>query len=133
MTKAVDFVNSGSPLPPTDRFEPNDKSSQAHRLWGRRPDIAATLDYWDDPVDVYRVRLARGQHLHVRAAARWSNAAVRLTLLRHEPKVRVARTARAGRTQRLSYRAPHTGWYDVSLLVKRHSGGRYTLQLSKGG
>jgi subtilisin family serine protease len=133
VTKAVDFVNSGSPLPPTDRFEPNDKSSQAHRLWGRRPDIAATLDYWDDPVDVYRVRLVRGQHLHVRAAARWSNAAVRLTLLRHEPKVRVARTARAGRTQRLSYRAPHTGWYDVSLLVKRHSGGRYALQLSKGG
>jgi hypothetical protein len=43
----------------------------------------------------------------------------------------VARTPSAGRTQQLAYRAPHTGWYDVSLLVKRHGGGRYTLQLTK--
>ena len=57
VAKAVDFLDSGSPLPPSDRFEPNDSVSQAHKLWGKRPAVDATLDYWDDPVDVYRVRL----------------------------------------------------------------------------
>jgi subtilisin family serine protease len=135
--RAVDFLNSGNPLPPSDRLEPNDALRQARTLWGKRPAFNATLDLWDDPVDVYRVRLARGERLHVRFAARWSNAKVRLTLLRPGAKSvlkgRVARTARAGKTQRLSYRAPHTGWYEVRLRIERHDGGRYSLNLTKSG
>ena len=57
VTKAVDFLSSGNPLPPSDRLEPNDSPSQARKLWGSRPAVDATLDFWDDPVDVYRVRL----------------------------------------------------------------------------
>jgi subtilisin family serine protease len=135
VTRAVDFLNSGNPLPPSDRLEPNDSLKQARKLWGRRPASDATLDFWDDPVDVYRVKLARGERLHVRFAARWSNAKVGLTLLRPGAKSllkgRVARTARAGKTQRLSYRAPHTGWYEVRLRLERHGGGRYTLDFTK--
>ena len=136
VTKAVNFLSSG-PLPPSDRFEPNDSLSQAHKLWGARPKLDATLDYWDDPRDVYRVRLVRGERLHVRAAARWSNAAVGLTLWApgtkslHGTRGRVAWTAHPGRTQRLSYRARHTGWYDVKLRIARHGGGRYALELTK--
>jgi subtilisin family serine protease len=127
--KAVDFLDSGNPLPPSDHFEPNDKPSQAHKLWGRRPALDATLDFWDDPVDVYRVKLARGQRLHVRVAARWSSAVVGLRIFATGGKG--VRTAHPGRTQRLAYRAPHTGWYDVKLRVMRHGGGRYALQLTK--
>ena len=45
----------------------------------------------------------------------------------------VARTARPGRTQQLSYRAPHSGWYAVKLRITRHGGGRYALHLTKSG
>lgn len=134
---AVDFLDSGSPLPPSDRFEPNDSAAQARKVWGKRPAVAATLDFWDDPVDVYRVHLDRGQDLHARLAAHWSQGLVDLTLWRPGLTVlrgtrgRVAATAHAGRTQRLSYRAPHAGWYFVQLRIAQHGTGRYALQLSK--
>ena len=131
VTKAVTFLSSGNPFPPSDRYEPNDSPSQAYRLWGKRPAVAATLDYWDDRADVYRVRLVRGERLHVRAAANWANAIVGLSVFGSDGKG--VRTRHSGRTQRLSYRAPHTGWYDVRLRAIRHGGGggRYALQLTK--
>jgi subtilisin family serine protease len=135
--KAVQFLNSGSPPPPSDRLEPNDGATQAPRVWGKRPDVTATLDYWDDPRDVYRVHLDKGQRLQAQFAAHWSQADVDLTLWRpglsglRGRKGRVATTASAGRTQRLAYRAQHTGWYYVQLRVVHHGGGRYALQLSK--
>ena len=64
--EAVDFLSSGNALPASDRFEPNDSISQAHKLWGKRPAVDATLDYWDDRVDVYRVKLQPGQRLQAR-------------------------------------------------------------------
>jgi subtilisin family serine protease len=134
VTKAVNFLSSENTLPPSDRFEPNDRLSQARKVWGKRPAFNATLDFWDDPRDVYRVRLVRGERLHVRVAAGWSNASVGLTLLSLQglPDT-VARTARPGRTQQLSYRAPHSGWYAVKLRITRHGGGRYALHLTKSG
>jgi hypothetical protein len=135
--KAVNFLDSGS-LPPSDRLEPNDDAPQAAKLWGKQPTFAATLDYWDDPADVYRVKLDKGQQLDARVAARWPNAAVELTLWRpgistvlHGHKGRVASTAGPASTQRLSYRAPRAGWYDLALRVMQHGSGRYTLKLAK--
>ncbi|HEX3453606.1 MAG TPA: S8 family serine peptidase [Gaiellaceae bacterium] len=129
--KAVDFLGSGNPLPPSDHFEPNDTPSQAHKLWGNRHKFDATLDYWDDRADFYRVRLLRGQRLHVRVAGRWSNASIGLSVF--AKGTGGVTTRHAGRTQRLSYRAPGTGWYDVKLKLERHGGGRYALQLTKSG
>lgn len=134
---AVNFLDSDSPLPPSDRLEPNDVSAQAPKLWGKQPSFAATLDYWDDPVDIYRVQLAQGQRLQARVAAHWANAAVDLSLWRpgsnvlHGHKGRVAVTAEPASTQRLSYRAPRAGWYYVALQITQHGGGRYTLRLAK--
>ncbi len=127
--KAVGFLDSGAALPPSDRFEPNDKPSQAHPLWGKRPAVTATLDYWDDRRDVYRVRLERGQRLHAFAQARWHQASVDLTLL--APTGKVAQSPRPGRTQRLGYRARRAGWYYLVLRVARHGFGRYALHLNK--
>ncbi len=138
VTKAVNFLSSGN-LPPSDRLEPNDSPSQARKLWGSRPRLDATLDFWDDPVDVYRVWLERGQRLDARLAAGWANASVDLTLLRPGPKSMHGRlslaapAAHPGKKQRLSYRAPHGGWYDLKLRIARHGGGRYTLDLTKSG
>jgi subtilisin family serine protease len=127
--KAVEFLQSGNPLPPSDHFEPNDTPSQAYKLWGNRPRLDATLDYWDDRADFYRVRLLRGQLLRVRAAAQWANASIGLSLL--AKGAGAVTTRHAGRTQRLTYRALRTGWYDVKLRIERHGGGRYALQLTK--
>jgi subtilisin family serine protease len=135
--KAVNFLASGT-LPPSDRLEPNDDASQAPKLWGKQPHFAATLDYWDDPADVYRVKLDRGQQLEARVAARWPGAAVDLsfwrpgtsTVLRGR-KGRIATTAGPASTQRLSYRAPKAGWYYVALRATQHGGGGYTLRLTK--
>jgi subtilisin family serine protease len=139
--KAVNFLSSGNSMPPSDRLEPNDSARQAgnSKLWGKRPGVSATLDAWDDPRDVYRVRLVRGQRVDVRAVARWSNAAVGLTLWRpgtkvlHGRKWLVARSRRPWKTQHVSYRAAHTGWYDVQLRIARNGGGRYTLHVTKRG
>jgi subtilisin family serine protease len=137
--KAVDFLDSGNPLPPSDHFEPNDSVSQAHKLWGKRPAFDATLDYWDDPLDVYRVRLLAGERLQARFAAQWSNASVDLTLRQpgtkslHGRAGIVAGTPGPGATQRLAYRAARGGWYYVELRIMRHGGGRYSLDLSKSG
>ena len=131
VTKAVDFLGSGV-LPPSDRLEPNDKPSLARKLWGNRPTVNATLDRWDDPVDVYSVRLERGQWLHARATAHWSHAIVGLSVFAKRGG-KVVRTKHQGQTQRLSFRAPSTGWYDVKLRTQHHGGGRYVLDLSKSG
>jgi subtilisin family serine protease len=129
--KAVDFLGAGNPPPPSDHFEPNDTVSQAYKLWGGHPRLDATLDYWDDRVDVYSVRLLRGERLHVRAAAHWANSSIGLSLL--AKGTGAVTTRHPGKTQRLSYRAPYTGWYDVKLRIERHGGGRYALQLTKSG
>jgi hypothetical protein len=134
VTKAVQALNS--PLPPVDRLEPNDKVSQARKLWGKRPGLDATLDYWDDRVDVYRVKLARGERLRARAAAQWPHASVGLSLWRpgtesvFRKRGAVARSPHPGTTQHLSYRARRGGWYYVELITG-HGGGRYALHLTK--
>src|SRR5262249_27602746 len=44
------------PVPPPDHFEPNDDvGTQTARLTGARGKLAATVDYWDDPSDIYPV------------------------------------------------------------------------------
>jgi subtilisin family serine protease len=137
VTSAVGFLSSGSPLPPADRLEPNDSTAQARKLWGKRPDLKATLDFWDDRVDVYRVNLARGQRLQARVSAEWAHAAVGLSLWRPGTKTvfrkhgAVAQTAHPGKRQRLSYRAQRGGWYYLVLRITHHGSGRYALQLSK--
>jgi subtilisin family serine protease len=139
VANAVDFLDSGSPLPPSDRLEPNDSVGQARKLWGERPELKATLDYWDDRNDVYRVHLLRGQKLQARVSAQWAHASVELSLWPPGTKTifrkhgAVAQTAHAGKRQHLSYRAPRGGWYYVELRVKNHGGGRYALQLGKSG
>ena len=90
-------------------------------------------------MDVYRVRLERGQRLHARLEAGWANASAGLTLLRPGPKSShgrpslAARTAHPAALQRLSYRALRGGWYDLEARIAHHGGGHYALDLTKSG
>jgi thermitase len=126
VAKAVAAVTEGA-LPPSDHFEPNDSLLQAYRLRGSRPTVRATLDYWDDPVDIYRVKLARGQRLLVRVRGRPTVSLI----LRRRPHARLAHTPRAGQKLHLAYRARRTGWYYVEVHIARPGAGGYTLRLNE--
>jgi subtilisin family serine protease len=123
--KAVAAVSEGN-LPPSDRFEPNDTVPQAYRLRGPRPIAGATLDYWDDRVDVYRVKLARGQRLLARVRARPTVSLI----VRSGPKSRLAQSP-SGQKEHVAYRVRQTGWYYVEVRVARPGAGRYTLRLDE--
>jgi subtilisin family serine protease len=135
VAKAVAAVSSGLSLPSPDQFEPNDNVFEAYSVWGKKRALTATLDYWDDPIDFYRVKLARGQR--VQASVRSQQATVDLTLFRgtstpaSQRSTMVAKTAGAGKRERLAFRAAQAGWYYVELRVTRPGRGRYTLRLSK--
>jgi subtilisin family serine protease len=140
VAKAVAAISPGVPLPSPDRFEPNDDVTQAYPLWGKKRTVTATADYWDDRFDLYRVKLAKGQRLQLRARARWHGAKVRLvlwqpgttTILRPNFRSRrAAQSVRPGLAQHFVYRAAEGGWYTIEVRVTRPGGGRYTLQATK--
>ena len=48
------------PPPPPDRFEPNDDAGSQAAIVYHSLAATATLDWWDDPNDVYRIHLVKG-------------------------------------------------------------------------
>ena len=58
---ALDALQGAPPAP--DRFEPNDDTGVEAATVYHSMAATATLDWWDDPNDVYRIHLARGQRL----------------------------------------------------------------------
>jgi subtilisin family serine protease len=130
------------PLPPPDHFETNDDAgTQAHTLWGKRVSVSATLDYYDDQVDVYRVALGPHEHLTAKLAGDWPGAQVNLILWKPGTKrvedVKAAKTLRAaqsaspGSNQRVRFIAPGRGWYYVEVKVASPGYGAYALTLEK--
>jgi hypothetical protein len=131
------------PLPDADTREPNDEA--ARRAWslvwggpkGRR--IAATINYWQDPVDVYRVWLRRGQRIRATlhgprtADVRlllWKPGTKRVEGLAVDRRRLAARSARGGLVKGIRYRAARTGTH--YLQVKASEGfGRYILRFLK--
>ncbi|MBM3678423.1 MAG: hypothetical protein FJW96_11160, partial [Actinobacteria bacterium] len=125
---------------PVDRLEPNDDAGdRARRLWGPRHAIRATVDFWDDPTDVYAVLLRKGETLRAELT-RSPGAAVGLFVW--EPGTESVEGA--GRTARrpaataadpatdVSWTATQTGLHAVQ--VKALEGGdavAYMLRLAR--
>ncbi|HKH31981.1 MAG TPA: S8 family serine peptidase [Gaiellaceae bacterium] len=136
---AIDALRSG-PLAAADAYEPNDDAgARARRLGVGRDHVVASLDYWDDRRDVYRIRLRRGEGL--RAAIR-GTAGTDMNLMLWKPGVRrlgpttsrrllAARSAGPGATESVSYRAPATGWYFVQVSMREEGAGGYSLRLDR--
>jgi hypothetical protein len=58
-------------LPAADRLEPNDDAgAKAVKLTAATKTVSATLDFWNDQRDVYRVYLRKGQRLRLTFKAR---------------------------------------------------------------
>jgi hypothetical protein len=128
------------PLPPADRFEPNDDAgSLAAVLPVSVHQLKATLDFWDDQIDVYRTRLVKGQLLTLTldgpAGATsnlllWKPGTLRVNDVRRQ-NLRAAQSIGPGSVHRLSYRVRATGWYYVEAKLATKGSGAYTLTLTR--
>ena len=141
VTAAVSRALSGK-IPARDSLEPNDDAgSQAWTVGGQKKTIRATVDYWDDQSDVYRIRLFPGQHLFA-SMSRGSGA----QLLLWRPKTRtleglipqlankrVGHSARRGSYRLLGYRVPagHGGFYFLQVKLEAKTEQAYSLTVVK--
>jgi hypothetical protein len=134
-------LTNGPPLPRADAFEPNDDAGPwAHKLGPART-ISATLDYWDDQIDVYAVRLGRKQRLFARLSPP-ARSAMKLVLWKPETDrvggLRVPLTNQASHSirvatqERLAYtaRAPGTYYLEVKLVAPTEDPAVYRLALA---
>jgi subtilisin family serine protease len=136
---AIDALRSGPPVA-VDAYEPNDDAGpRARRLGAGRTHVLASLDFWDDQLDVYRIRLKRGEGL--RASIRGS-AGTDMNLVLYKPGVRrlgaaasrrllAARSTGPGAVESVRYRARAAGWYLVQVGLRHEGAGGYSLRLER--
>jgi subtilisin family serine protease len=134
---AAALAAAKSSLPRRDAFEVNDDvGGHSGVLLAPSGRITATLDFWDDPSDVYPVDLVVRRRLTVSLSGSLAGAAkIALWAPRTRTVSGVAatraleRSTRVGATQRLSYVAPpqNGGRYYVQVSVPRPASGAYLL------
>jgi hypothetical protein len=128
-------------LPEPDRFEANDEAATAARLWGRkRHRIRATIDYWDDQVDVYKIKLRRGQRLVARLRGPrgtntnlflWKPGTRRVAGSAVDRRQLAAQSRSPGSDERIRARAQEAGWYFLEVKISTSGAGRYQLNFRK--
>jgi hypothetical protein len=129
-------------LPAADRFESNDDAgAQATPLKVPSADFIASLDFWDDPLDVYKTYLRKGQRITVTLdgpkgsdtnLVLWKPGTQRveglsLSLLRQ----RAAQSVRPGAREHIAYRAIAQGWYYIQVKLGTKDAGAYRLRFAK--
>ena len=140
---ALTMLTDGTTLPVPDRLEPNDDAGPwAHALPPLPRTIDASLDYWDDNIDVYRVHLNAHAKLFARLTGQGSRQARALgarDAARRGPRraTRNRASPRAGRPARRCgspYRAGQAGIYylEVKLVSKTQDPVAYRLALARG-
>ena len=138
---AAALAAAKGPLPRADSFEANDDvGGHSGVLVARDGRLSATLDFWDDPSDVYPVDLSAHERLTVSLSGSLAGSA-RVALW--GPRTRtvsgvsrtraLARSAQAGSTQRLTYvvSAGNGGRYYVQVLAPRPQSGAYVLSWTR--
>ena len=130
------------PLPQADRYESNDDAgSRAATLYGSAITAEATLDFWDDQTDVYRVRMRAGgllsavlrgpQHSETKLVV-WRPGTQHVEGISSELQAqRLAQSRRAGANQAVARRVGEGGWYYVQVKMTKPGAGAYTLRIEK--
>ena len=122
----------------------DDAGLQARTIYGSRGGrVEATIDFWDDQSDVYRVFLRPGQRLYASLSGR---AGAKLSLWRpgtttveglslRVQRQRIMHSRTRGAQERLAFTAPRQkrgrGWYYVQVKLGLPGTGSYTLAYSK--
>jgi subtilase family protein len=132
------------PIPPADHYESNDDAgARAFTLWGRRSiDVTATLDFWDDQIDVYKVRLHKGQTISVSLhgpagldpnLVLWRPGTQKVEGL--SPDLQSRRLTQSVHTgssdEHFLHRARQDGWYYVEVKLPSAGSGQYHLHIAK--
>jgi subtilisin family serine protease len=126
-----------SPVPAADRFEPNDDAGREAAIVYQRMSASATLDWWDDPNDVYRIHLVRGQRLSVLVTSEKVDASIVLwkpglhALADARSDLRARRSIHpAGAPERIHFKAHRTAWYTLQVRLARPGFGPYRIRLA---
>jgi subtilisin family serine protease len=126
-----------SPAPPADRFEPNDDAGREAAIVYQRMSASATLDWWDDPNDVYRIHLVRGQRLSVLVTSEKVDASIVLwkpglhALADARSDLRARRSIHpSGAPERIHFKAHRTAWYTLQVRLARPGFGPYRIRLA---
>jgi hypothetical protein len=138
VAKAIAALDGVVPAP--DRLEPNDDAgTSSARLSAKVTSVKATIDFWDDQIDVYRIYLKRGQRvvlgLDGPAGATsnlllWRPGTKRVGDLRTQ-HLRAAQSIGPGSSHRLGYRAPRSGWHYIEVKLPSRAVGAYELTISR--
>jgi len=128
------------PLPAADRFEPNDDAGpEATTLGNSITKLAATLDFWDDQIDVYRIHLTAKQGVQFRVRGPrssdtdlllWKPGTVHVNDL-HTQRLRVGQAIGRGASKHINYRAPKSGWYYIEVKLETRGSGSYSLSIAR--
>jgi hypothetical protein len=141
IAKALAVLAKGSP-PTADKLETNDDAgAQAKRIYGAKNQIKATIDFWDDQIDVYRIELRAGQRLTATLTGPpqssvdlllWSPQTESVTNFA-DTSLLVAKSRKPGVSQRVVFRAPRGrgGLYYLEAKITQPGSGRYTLNFAK--
>jgi hypothetical protein len=138
---ALTQLASGMPLPPLDRYEPNDDAGPWSHRFGPPRTITATLDYWDDQIDVYALNVRKGQRVFARLSPNarvgtklvlWKPATERVEGLHVPLRFRAAQSVRTGLQERLAYTFPAAGTYylEAKLVAPSELPVQYKLAVS---
>ena len=127
-------------IPPPDRLEPNDDAgSSAARLSARVTSVKATIDFWDDQNDVYRIYLRKGQRVRLTLNGPegansnlllWRPGTKRVGDLLSQNR-RAAQAIGPGASHRLGHRATVSGWYYVQAKLATRGFGPYELTIRR--
>jgi subtilisin family serine protease len=129
--------------PPADRFETNDDAgSRAWTLFGtRRHSVNATIDYFDDPSDVYRIHVRAGRTVKASlsgpAGTRPTVVLWRAGTKKVTPITQLAVRSgavlayRTGLDPSISARVGTSGWYFVQVKAPKARRGAYALRITK--
>ena len=138
LDNALNLLHFPPLLPPPDRLEPNDDAGDQAAIVSTPRAFTATIDSWDDPNDVYRVFLDRGQWLSV---AVHTGAKPDVSLILWKPALTSLATATsdlrarrsihpAGAPEHLHFRAARAGWYYVQVKLASPGFGAYRIKFA---
>jgi hypothetical protein len=141
--RALTMMTDGTPLPRPDAYEPNDDAGPwSHALPPLPRTVHASLDFWDDNIDVYRIYLTRGQRLFARLTpdargtirmALWAPGTQRVEGISVDTSARLVQSRRVGRQSRLAFTARATGTYylEAKLVSRPRDPAAYSLALTR--
>jgi hypothetical protein len=139
VASAVEALDRAAPE--ADRHEPNDEVATAAQIWGRKGQrFKATIDYWDDRIDVYHVKLRRGQRLValLRGPAGadtnlflWKPGTTRIGARAEDRRLLAAQSKSPGSRERIRVRVQEGGWYFLEVKVSAPGAGSYSLRFRK--